>query len=316
MTECLSCLPCCFGNKASELATGVLKGREVCPAWRMAPGVVALAACVVGIAYCLIKKNPYLCIPFGFGGAASLYFIYLGYQYKDLQTLHQSSEEIQQSNQQLRGNVERLETANSENQRQLNEHKKLVEDLRATHLADTAKNAMQIQERDEQLASQAEQLTRSEEANRDLREQIDAMKKALDQMAAHLNTGEGNLETLRQLLTEFQGERGELTAVRNALVKALEPLQPEEYRKACDAFAKLHAEVLAAESQLPELKSLVNAQLELKTQYELLFSRAAQFFTELEIRGAALFDNLGDRADAFREVQTQFQNLLKEFRKK
>jgi|GEM_PF-4499598 len=315
MTECLTCLPCCFANKASELATGVLKGREICPAWRMAPGIVALAASIVGIAYCLLKKNPYLCIPFGCGAAASLYFIYLGYQYKDLQTLHQSSEQIQQSNQELRSNVERLETANTENERQLNEHKKLVEELQATHIAEAQENARQIRTRDEQLESQAVQLTRSEEANRELRQQIDAMKEALSQMATHLQTGEGNLETLRSLLKEFQGERGELTAVRDALVKILEAVRPEEYRLACDAFAKLHAQVLAAESKLPELENLVQAQQQLKNQYEALFAHAEQFFKELESRGATLFDHLGDRANEFREVQNQFQTLLEKFRK-
>ena len=300
MIECLSCLPCCSAKKVAE---GAMKGRDVCPGWRMAPGVLALAACVVGVVYCLMKKNPYLCIPFGVGGAASLYFIYLGYQYKDLQSLHQSSQQLEAANKLLKIHVTDIERTNA-----------------SLHESCSSLSTSSLQLQTQVLALQSTAQTRQAQlqeqkfANAALALQADEMRQGLTRMQAHLQSGEGNLDQLRQVLTDFQGERAELTGVRDTLIAVLQPIKPQEYRDACEAFGELQGKIKAAETSLPELKELVEAQKRLKEGYESLLNRAATFFQHLESQGKALFDKLGEQADDFRQVQTEFQQILKEFK--
>ncbi|MFN0065823.1 MAG: hypothetical protein ACKVOH_06270 [Chlamydiales bacterium] len=185
MVECLSCLPCC-SRLTNYSATGSLKGRSVCPGWRMIPGMVALVTCIFGVALCLIlKKNPYLCIPFGVGGVCSIYGIYIGYQYKDLLGLHKG--------------VEVLTAQNLDYSRQNAQH--------AQQLRDGAAQQQTLSRTIGELRQQAtidqrareEERRRLEESNRRLEEEVAGLSRTNTSLAANVSALDVQLRSATQL---------------------------------------------------------------------------------------------------------------------
>lgn len=105
---------------------------RICPSWRMLPGLVALASCVVGIACAIMWKIEMLCIAFAPGAASSIYFIYLGWSFKDLKTFAESNEELRISLGTLKEENEKLQGQLQSLQGKLEEIEKIRGELQAT----------------------------------------------------------------------------------------------------------------------------------------------------------------------------------------
>ena len=265
----------------------------------MVPGVLALAACVMGVAYALLKKNPYLCIPFGVGGLASLYFIYLGYEYKDLQSLHNSSKSLKQTNGDLEARVREFSARNGELH---------------TEIGQLAQNRETLQREvgtlQETNSEQHRALETQKELNRQLQQRTEEIQVGLGRMQTQLAAGEGNLDDLRSVLTGFESERIELQEIRDQLVKILEPIKPEEYRKACEAMSGLEARIQTARNALPELEGLVTEQRRMKNEYATLLKQISTLFEQLRSREEKAASQLGEKVDAFSAIEGRLKELL------
>ncbi|MCH9610281.1 MAG: hypothetical protein S4CHLAM81_13360 [Chlamydiales bacterium] len=296
MIECIK-LPCCCGQTGKNRSS-TLQGREICPSWRMAPGIITLTASVVAIAYCLIKRNTYLCIPFGCGALSSIYLIYLGHQYRDLKSLHQSSEEFKQSNIELKRQVRDLGSETVRLQGQNEQLEQTREQLDG-----------QVVQMQEAATRREQQLERAESLNQTLQQRSTQLQVALDHMARQIQDGSGNLDQLRAVLLGFETERDELGSIRDRIIEALEPINPEEYRKACEGWARLRADIATAETTLPELQGLVESQKKIKAGYESLLERTTKIFDTLAKQGDSHLQELGSQADEFKEILAQFKRL-------
>lgn len=81
---------------------------RVCLHWKMIPGAIALAACVIALFCCLLWECPYLCIPFVTGGIASGICIYMGYEFQNLQSFTENNRDYAGLNQTLQERINEL----------------------------------------------------------------------------------------------------------------------------------------------------------------------------------------------------------------
>lgn len=185
------------------------RGRPICPGWRMVPALLSLAACITGIVVSLLYKNPYLTIPFGIGAFCASYGVYLGIQFKDLQSLQKSTSQLCKENQKLEeGNqtlktqvghlqseISKLENLNNEINDFLNRLKETLEAARFDHL--------------EEMQTERSELNNVRNAIQQIVNAIDLdqYKKAVDRLArvqAEMQAIEALLPELRKLKEEYQ----------------------------------------------------------------------------------------------------------------
>ncbi len=102
----------CWSSEAQDLETGSLKAR-VCTYWRMGPGLVCLAASVIAVVYSLYWQTPSLCGAFVPSGASSIYLIFLGWDFQNLQTLSENNEKFKESLGNLEVANEQLQASNA-----------------------------------------------------------------------------------------------------------------------------------------------------------------------------------------------------------
>ena len=308
MIECLTCLPCC-GLPQNVVTKQVLKGHEICPSWRMLPGLVTLAACVIGIAYCIMKQTPYLYPPYGLGAFASLYHIYLGYQFKTLKSLHQSSEDLQQSNEELSNQLRALHNEGDRFRQENAEYSRTTASLTAQVSRLESTNDAKEAELQNQIA-----------ANRNLQRNIEQLEAGVQSIQTglkeQLQEGVDNLDGFRQVLQGLQTERTGLAGLRDQIIEVLAPTRTEEYRRAADRLGKLEGSIQAAKETLPELKNLVESQRKIKDSYASLIDRAATLFTTLEERGQAFIETLGNNAEEIRAIKEELAQLLQDIKQK
>ena len=90
-----SCWTCC-SEETKEPEPGTLKARA-CFHWKMAPGLVCLAASIVAVFYSLYWQTPSLCGAFVPSAASSIYLIYMGWDFQNLHTQHENNEQFKES---------------------------------------------------------------------------------------------------------------------------------------------------------------------------------------------------------------------------
>ncbi|MCP5469855.1 MAG: hypothetical protein H7A36_05045 [Chlamydiales bacterium] len=289
MIECLKCLP--WGTSPT-LEKGSLGKREVCPAWRMVPAIFSLAVCIMGIVVCLIYKNPYLSIPFGVGALCSIYGIYLGLEYKDLQTLQAGTEKLTEenvnlsrTNRELTGQVadlrrekEGIAAERAKLEEQNGTLQTTVGDLQGTESSLRVEVKRLAQTNEEQAAREEEQ------------------KAALTAAQAILANSNEQLTGLTEQLQGFSKGNTELQALVTAIKDIVAVVDLNAYAQMYDKMRRIQGEVAEAAALLPEYKQ----QLE-----QLKLTRA-----ELEQTVKKLEGDQSEAAKRFDEAALKLENLL------
>lgn len=139
-------LSCCRWLACASSAKEGLKGR-VCGHWRVIPGILALVATVVAIVCAVLWHSPYLCIAYAPGGIASIYLIYLGWDFQNSKTFTENNAQFDESvhsfkaeNEVLHGQVRAFEEENKKLQESVTRLSELVENLKSQTLDLTKAN--------------------------------------------------------------------------------------------------------------------------------------------------------------------------------
>lgn len=112
---------CSVGTAANSIKASGLSER-ICPHWRMAAGLVCLAASIMAIGCAIIWNTQWLCIPFGLSALSSAYVIYLGYQFSHLKSMETQIQGFKTSNKEHKTLIEELKQTLNGFTNLLNQH--------------------------------------------------------------------------------------------------------------------------------------------------------------------------------------------------
>lgn len=65
--------------------------------WRTIPAIIAIVACIIGLVIATFTRYPYVSLIFAAGTIASSYFLFLAYDYKQMKSLKETSEDLQKT---------------------------------------------------------------------------------------------------------------------------------------------------------------------------------------------------------------------------
>jgi chromosome segregation ATPase len=82
------------------------------PIWRVVPGLLALISTIIAVICALIWNSPYLSLAFAPGAIASLYLIYLGWDFGNLKTFSENNDHLEHSIINLKQEVNGLQKEN------------------------------------------------------------------------------------------------------------------------------------------------------------------------------------------------------------
>jgi|GEM_PF-5786045 len=231
------------GSETFESGSSLLKGR-VCPEWRIVPGMLALVACIVGVAVSLLWQVDELCYVFGPGAACSGYLMYLGWDFQNLQTFSENNEIYVAENTKLRGTVSDLEKTQISLEDQVRE----LETLKAQMMQnlDESQKSMngiyeglrqvrQLTAQDqESMGSKLMQLDGSAQSVSDTAQKLDDFKSKMETNASALSTVgmllQESVQTIGELLNkdaikERLSHLNDLSAKEREMYKNLAALQ-------------------------------------------------------------------------------------------
>ena|ERR1700733_14802495 len=219
VTSCCSWIPC----PCTDVECGW--GERFSPRWRMVPGVLALAATVVAVVCALIWNCPYLCIAFVPGILASLYLIYLGWDFQNLTT-------FAENNDVLKNSVATLEEKNGELQKKLDEFQERLQTFEEENkrLEASAKNLSALLDK---LKSENFTLTESNEKLKNTIEELKStiidlgvLKETLEKRASeHVQQLEGLQNSLRGIQTSAQEDHTTFSKSLASFIAEVEHLQ-------------------------------------------------------------------------------------------
>ncbi|MCC5831746.1 MAG: hypothetical protein JJU12_01725 [Chlamydiales bacterium] len=139
-------------------------------------------ASVVAVCCALVWNTHWLCIPFGLSAIGAGYAIYLGYEYRNLQTFERSNEQLLLSlsvfkgeNRRLSNQVEELKQANMQLQQSAQKFEKLLEESRAAN-TDHENLIKQLEKEIEELKAVRDQFLNKAQSHV---QQLNELKKSL-----------------------------------------------------------------------------------------------------------------------------------------
>lgn len=198
---------CCFSEAAAEkgVSQGMLHGR-VLPHWRMAPGILALSTNVLATTYFALHSSHFL-VAFVPGSIASVYLIYLVWDFKNLKTLSENNTELRSSIDKFESTIGDLESTSQELKAERDSFHQENEKLKKTS---------------EHLESQNIELNAAvvslKKVNEDLVKQLDTHTRQLDRLVSLLKgigeSAEKDHKDFAHKLAEFTKELPNLEKAR------------------------------------------------------------------------------------------------------
>lgn len=245
-----------------------------CTQIRVALSLACVAAAVALIAYAIFSKCYLLCIPGGINAIGSCYFGYLGYQYRNLQSLQQTNQALtknvksleqsnsifSENNTQLEAKVRELEAANQDLISNIRDLNKQVDDITRLKEEMEKQHRRRVQELGNVSSSLKDLHTK---ADLDHQSFIEALRKQLESFHEHnreaseINTAFKNIleDVIHRAVDGLDIERDALSALQKSAKEAKETCQTlEESCKILEGETKaLTAIKLSLEAEVNKL---------------------------------------------------------------
>ncbi|NGX61484.1 MAG: Chromosome partition protein Smc [Chlamydiae bacterium] len=242
-------------NPGSE---GGIKGR-FCSNWRMIPGILTLAASIIGIVCAVMWNYPFLTIPFGAGATGSTYLIYLGYTFKHLQSLEASTVKLEAELEEVTQQNETYKQQNEEHQEKLNEFQEKIGHLEEVKTQIENFSTVYGKELGDIIKSLQELQTNGVKNTEDFEKKLTQLNEQIETLS---NLKSINPETVKQL-----------TEASKAISQTLkETVDSIDWKKASEAL----------NTQTQTLKSLTTLSNEAKNQHELTEQQTQNLKSEVK----------------------------------